>query len=84
MEHVRYFRLWHIQDYVTQPAKEKSQRLKNNDLLLEEHRFALHNLVITEHTIKALQRQFLTDKATFSCKFAQSTDSSLSKSQIFM
>jgi len=25
----------------------------------------LHNIVVIEHTIKALQRQFLTDKDTF-------------------
>ena len=44
----------------------------------------LHNIAVIEHTIKALQRQFLTDKAAFSCEFAQLTDSSLSKSQTFM
>jgi hypothetical protein len=44
----------------------------------------LHNLAVIEHAIKALQRQFLTDKAAFSCEFAQVTDLSLSKSQTFM
>jgi hypothetical protein len=57
---------------------------KYNDLLLTEHRFVLHNIAVIQHTIKALWRQFLTDKASFSCEFAQLTDLSLSKSQIFM
>ena len=58
--------------------------VKNKDFLLEEHRFVLHNIAVIEHTIKALQCQFLTDKAAFSCEFAQLIDSSLSKSQTFM
>jgi hypothetical protein len=65
-------------------AKEKWQLLENNDLLLNEHLFSLHNIAVIEHTIKALQRQFLTDKSIFSCEFAQLTDSSLNKPQIFM
>jgi hypothetical protein len=60
-------------------AKEKWQLLENNDLLLNEHLFSLHNIAVIEHTIKALQRQLLAEKATFSCEFAQSLGSDSSK-----
>jgi len=58
MEHVPYFRLWHMQDYVTQTLNGIDSTLKYNSLSTKKNRFVLHNIAAIQHTIKPYSVNF--------------------------